>query len=400
MAARNGWIVTFASALAMIVGSGPIVVYTQGSFLRPLTAEFHWSRVQYFLPYTLAGLAGALALPVLGYLADRFGTRRVLLIGIVTFAVASASLATLSGSPLQYAVLMIIVGVAAMSQSNLLYAKMVSSWIDLRRGLALAIVISGFGLGGMIVPPLTAALISAAGWRIARLGLSAAILLVALPAVYFFVFDRPRSGTLAVSSTAAAGTSTREALRTVTLWNLFLAFFFGTAAATAVVTNLVPLLGDHGISAKGAAWALSLVAAGQFLGRLLSGYLLDKVSSPKIGLIWFVCAIAGVLVISRADRLSLAALGSALVGIGYGAEGELAAYFTGRYFGLKNFATIYAIVVAAVIVGAAIGPLSTGYLFDHYGGYAVSLGVIEAALAIAAVCIALLGGYVYKPSAN
>ena len=209
----TGWVVVAASIAALTVGSTGILSYAHNIFLKPMTEEFHWTRAQYFFPFTVAGVLGALLPPFIGRAADRWGIKRVLLPGVIAFALATMNLALLNGSAPQFFVFAILSSATAMFQSPPLYSKAVSAWFDRNRGLALAIAMTGSALGGVLIPPFATVLVQNFGWRTARVALGVAVLLIAVPAVWFGI-EEPKDGAVAKSAAPTQGVDTREAIRT------------------------------------------------------------------------------------------------------------------------------------------------------------------------------------------
>lgn len=396
---NNGWIIVFASMAALTVGSTSILSYAHNVFLKPMTAEFHWTRAQYFSAFSITGVIGAFLPPFIGRAADRWGVKRVLLPGVIAFGLAVMNLALLNGSTAQFMVFAMLSSATAMFQGPTLYSKAVSGWFDQGRGFALALALTGTALGGVLVPPLASLLIDEFGWRIARVGLGIAVLAIAVPSVWFFI-DEPHKQTHAQRSAARAlleGFSAQAAFRSATFWLLLLSFFLSGTAVNAMMTNLGPLITDHGFSQAMATGLVSAVAGGQIAGRFVSGYMLDRFTTPKVGLALLASAAVGTYLLIYSASFAVLAAGAVLLGLGLGAELELAAFYTGRFFGLKNFGQIYGYIFGAYIVGVQAGSFLMGWAFDVSHDYWLGFVGVEAALAIAAVLLVILGPYVFLP---
>ena len=392
------WAVTLASMIALIPGSTAISFYTQSLFLAPLTGEFGWSRGDYFSAVSLAAIIGAFASPLVGLAADRWGVRRVLLTGIVCYGLSNVALGMLSGSLGQYTTLTVISGVFGMVQSPLLYAKAVTGWAGRRRGLALAIALSGTGLGGIVIPPLTGFLIEHFGWRVARYGLGATVILIAIPMVWFFIFEAGQTGGKVfhrVSAQAATGHSLKSAMRTRSFWLLLSAFFLSGAAINGILGNLVPLLTGEGFTMALASGCLSVLAAAQVIGRFISGQMLDVIQTAKIGILLFTSAIIGIALLALGGSISWIVVGAALLGLGLGSELELAGYFVGRFFGRRAFGQIYGIIFGAYTIGVGIGPLVMGRVFDIQQSYSLAILGLEIAIAFASILLLFVPPYTY-----
>ena len=205
---RNRWWVVFATVCALVVGAGPINVFTFGVFLKPITESLGVGRGVFSSALTLHGVIAAFALPVIGWLVDRWGARRILLPGIFVYALATASYALIQASPLVLTFLIFAAtGFFGGVGSPIPYAAVIAEWFDRQRGLALGVGMAGVGLGVALMPQLAAVLISTVGWRFAYVGLALAIVLVAYPRSYCSCANRR------VLRRARTGSKTRRSWR-------------------------------------------------------------------------------------------------------------------------------------------------------------------------------------------
>ena len=388
--------VAVASFVALLLSGSPLIVYAQSVFLEPMTQEFGWSRSEYFLPLSIGGLAGALATPYTGFLADRYGVRRLLIPGVALFGLSYAALGLINDSVIVYAFLILALILSQNAHGTMLYTKAVALWPANRPGFLLAVALAGTAVGGMIVPPLAVYLIEAFGWRGARLGLGLAVLLIALPAAWLFV--KPPGGRNQASPVECPeifGVSAAAALRSPTFWYVALAISLSGMGLNALLANIVPILRSHGFSPALSASALSVIAGAMLVARFGSGYLLDRFNTPKVGLLWFSLAVIGIAIVMATTSTVLMLSGMFLLGVGLGAEMELAAYFTRRYFGTKNYGQIYGYILGLFTVGATSGPLILGAAYDLSGGYTIGILAAEALLFISILLILRLAPYSY-----
>ena len=165
---RNRWWVVFATICGLLVGAGPINVFTFGVFLKPITEDLGLSRGAFSAALTFHATIAAIVLPLIGWLVDRWGARRVVLPGLFLYALATASYGLLQASPLLLTFLIFaLTGLVGGVQSPIPYAAVIAQWFDRQRGLALGIGTAGVGLGVALVPQVAALLIDAVGWRLA-----------------------------------------------------------------------------------------------------------------------------------------------------------------------------------------------------------------------------------------
>src|SRR5262245_39238616 len=205
---RNRWWVVFATICGLLVGAGPINVFTFGVFLKPITEDLGLSRGAFSMALTVHAAIAAIVLPIIGWLVDRWGARRIMLPGLFLYALATASYALIQASPLLFIFLIFaLTGLVGGVQSPIPYAAVIAEWFDQHRGLALGIGTAGVGLGVVVMPQVAALLIDAFGWRLAYVGLAVAVLLVAFPPVAVLYANLP------VMLPARGGRSSRLSLR-------------------------------------------------------------------------------------------------------------------------------------------------------------------------------------------
>ncbi len=154
-----------AAFFGVMAGFGSLIVFTFSVFLKPITAEFGWSREAVSSAFGFAAVSVAVASPKLGQLLDRLGPRRVILPCYIVYALALSSLATLGPHISQFYATFVVTGLVGNATTQMGYSRAVSTWFDARRGLALALVMSGTGAGSILLPALAQWMIEIEGWR-------------------------------------------------------------------------------------------------------------------------------------------------------------------------------------------------------------------------------------------
>src|SRR5262245_9041041 len=149
-----GWWIVLAAGIGLSVSWAPILGFTLGIFLKSLSQEFSWSRGQISLAFTLSAVGLTLAAPFLGWLVDRFGTRRVILSATMLFGLSVLSLSFLSAQLWHLYALFLFAGAVGSGATPLPYSKVISQWFDRKRGLALGLAAVGTSVGMFVMPML------------------------------------------------------------------------------------------------------------------------------------------------------------------------------------------------------------------------------------------------------
>lgn len=385
---RSGWPLLLACMTCY--GLALTHLFTLGLFMEPLQAEFGWTRSEIsgaLLTYSIIALPGA---PLVGWLVDRKGVRTIAIWGMALYALTIGMLSLVGADVWTWWFFYTLVLSAYLLSNTAVWVPAVSARFNRRRGIALAITLSGSGVAAFFLPPAVTWLIDEFGWRSAYVALGASIALISLPLIYFNV---PRG--LAVSRQAEdaaddappVGLSTAEALRSSRFLRLFLVYLFFTAVLTGLNVHFVPMLTAFGADRYSAAFAASMIGIGSIAGRLVTGFLLDRSKGPMIGalvLLPAVLAIATLLLVGAGYWTAMVAL---LFGFAFGAEIDVVGYLSTRYFGFRNFGSIYGVMTAAAALAAGFGPTLAGWAFDRFGDYNDFLAV---GLAICVICIGLV----------
>ncbi len=384
-----GWAVTGAAFTGVMVSFAPIVPFTFSLFLAPLHAAFGWKREALSAAFALAAITVALVSPLIGLLLDRFPPRRILLPAIVIFAIALWSLHGLGPSIGRFYFTYFVLGVAANGTAQFAYTRTVLTWFDRHRGFALALILTGSGVGSLIIPPLTEWMIESHGWRNAY-SMLGGIALLGLPLTALLVRNRPQSSTLDQSHPAASGATVAQALSSPVFWVLALIILLGAFSENGLVTNLSAILTEHGITPAIAALALSVRGGAGILGRLGTGVLIDRFSPQRIQTFILLVSATGIVLLAYAGSTPVALTGAGLLGIGLGSEADVAPYLLARYFGRRHFAMLYGLTWTAYAIGGATGPLTMGHLYDRAGSYEPRFVLYMAGVILAAAFVSLL----------
>ena len=185
-----GWRVVLAACLGVMAGFGSLFVYTFTVFVKPLGAEFGWSREAVSSGFAIGAVTVGLCSPLLGRWIDRYGPRRIILPCMTVFGCGIASLSLLRSGIWQFYVTCFVLGVVGNGAAHLAYSRSISTWFQRRLGMALAFVMVGSGLGAMILPVVAQSIISRSGWRAAYAALGGIALLLGLPLSWRYIRER------------------------------------------------------------------------------------------------------------------------------------------------------------------------------------------------------------------
>jgi predicted MFS family arabinose efflux permease len=252
----------------------------------------------------------------------------------------------------------------------------VSSEFKTSRGLALGVMLAGMGVGGIITPTLTNLLISDFGWRLAYVILGLCWGGLAAVACYFFFYgrsDRLRGMPASAQRPNAVlldGMTAREGLRSPAFAKLAVATLFSNTLLVGIVINQVPLLHGTGLSRDEAVWLVSAAGAGTMLGKVVCGYLADRMPGNILGAFFVALPIVTCLFfMSPSESVWERATPVLALSLAGGGQTHMLTYLTGRYFGLRAYGTMFGFVASVMAVGIGVGPVLAAAVYDHFHSY-------------------------------
>jgi MFS family permease len=389
----HGWLVVAAAFAVTFVGFGS--AYTFSAFVGSLQQDFAASRGSVSLVFSLAGFLYFGLGIVSGPLADRFGSRRLALIGMILTG-AGLALAGVARSLAEvYAAYGLGIGLGV-GCSYVPAIGAVQRWFVRRRGFASGIAVSGIGVGTLVMPPLAALLIAALGWRDAYLALGLLAALVG-GGTALLIENDPRDrglgpdGDLPQAGSSAArahGASVREAVTSRRFLGLYAACLICSFGLFVPFVHLVPYALDHGIAQASAVLLLGIIGVGSTAGRFFLGGLADRLGRRLALLAMFVgMALALAVWAASTGFWALAAFAFAY-GVFYGGFVALLPALVMDYFGGRNVSGIIGILYTSVAFGTLIGPSAAGFAFDISHSYRLAILASVAANLLAATIMA------------
>jgi len=405
-----GWYIVSAAIVGLALGYSVVAVMSFGTFIKPLEESFGWSRGQISLGLSIISYTAIFVFPVAGMLVDKIGAKRVMIPSTFLFAATMASMYFLTPSLWHFYGMCLIIPIMGSGTAPLTYSRLIVAWFDRRRGLALGIGLAGVGIGTSLVPIFATWIMEQYSWREAYLGIGILIIVLVIPAITIIMRDSPSEkglladGDLPVESgdeqsakKTILGFTAKEALKRKSFWLMVGSFGIAGLTTSTILIHLIPLMMDRGMTRVEAAGTFAYLGIALLIGRLAAGYLMDKFFAPRVIIIFLLGPVVGLALFATGVTGTAAAICAALVGMAIGAEFDVMAFFTSRYFGPRNFGQIYGYNYSAFKVGSATGPLIMGIAYDMVGRYDEILWTMSGVMLFACVLVALLPRYPELP---
>jgi MFS family permease len=382
----EGWGVAVAAGIGVLFASFFFLSFAV--FVKPLADEFGGSRQAVSIAYGVMTLGAAFAAPVVGHLLDRHGPRWICAPSLAIAALAFASLGLLTPRLWHLYLTFGIIGLAVMGTGPVVYTRVISTWFERKRGVALSIVVSGAAIGGIVHPSVSQALVDLAGWRTACLLLGAAILVIGVPVATRFV--RQRADGSAALPNAEAGTDVKSALRFRVFWTITVVVFGSTVAMNGPLVHMQALLTDRGLTPGGAAALGSMAGVASLTGRLATGWLVDRFNAVRVAFVLLCLVASGAFLLTSERPLAITITGGFVMAFAAGGELDAIPYLLSRYFGVRSMAALYGFVWSAWGIAGAVGSVVMGRVFDATGSYdGALLGFAAGTAAVAALMLTL-----------
>ena len=409
-----GWWIVLAGA-AMMTLMGTFSYYGMGVFFNSIREDLGWNAAALGAALSLSRIQGGVLAPVVGVLIDRFGSRRLVLIGVLMTGSGFVLLGQTMSLIYFYIVFIFLVqgGVSA-GMGNAPTAA-VANWFSTRRSTALGVMNLGISLGGILAKPL-AEIITAFGWRTALVIAGATVWVVGLP-LAFVIRHRPEDhgylpdgaepepagdahGSAAAASNGGSTAvdarqpdvtySPKQALRTQAFWSIALMFSARHFVTGSVALFLIPLLQERGLSLTDAATILSLMALVGMPGRVGFPWLGDRMDKRAV--------IGFCLVFQSIGLILFTAIGGTL-GIvfflvlyspTYSGVQPLIPAIQADYFGREWFATIRGMMAPVATISVVSAPLVVSAIRDFTGTYEPAFAALGVANILALIFVATI----------
>ena len=405
-----GWWVVLASSIIIFLGTG-IVFYSFGVFIKPLQAEFGWSRTQISLAVCVWALFFGFSGPLVGAWIQKYGAR-VVIAGCALLAGSCYLLLSQIQQLPHLFILMLLLGVGSSGITLIPNQTLVSNWFDKYRGRAMGIMMAGIGLGGLSMPPIANEIIQFSDWRTSFFVLGLLILFLIIPIAALVVRTRPsdmglrpdgagseneiETGGNEESQSTVSGLTVKQAIRTRSFWMLFCAFMLLVFGESGLTVHFVALVDDAGVSSRTAAIFWGLAAGISAGGRLLFGFLADRWNPRNLitathGFHAVAVALLLVVFLGMGIRSWVSLFPFALIyGLSLGGSAVLMPVLVGRCFGLLNFSKLLGLLMSGFAIGVFGGPVLASIIYDTMGNYRIALIVFAIGFVVAACAVSFV----------
>ena len=378
-----GWYVVLGAFLIMGINYG--ARYSFGVFVKPMVLEYHWSRSVISAGMSILILAYGIGGIFSGRLVDRIAPRRLITAGSALVA-AGLFLTPFVREPWQFYITYgLFGGFGSACFGAVVCNSSVGKWFIRKRGMAIGAASIGIGVATMVLAPLAGWVVKVYGWRVGFLGLGGIVLVVGVGLSQWFMGKtRPedygllpdggggteRGGDPTSDGGPRPGPSLGQVLRDSRFWILASCYSIALMAEMSVMVHQVPYAQDQNIDRIAAASSVGVIGMASVLGRFFFGWLSDRIRDAKyaaaIGLFFMA---AGIIVLLKADTVTLLFGSALLFGFGYGSMAPMIPYLVADRFGRHILGTAYGMLTFFMTVGGSIGPIITGYAYDVSGSY-------------------------------
>lgn len=403
-----GWNMVAAAFVVNSISVG-FFFYSYGVLLKTLSDEFEASRFDIAMGLTLSHVVGSLVAPFLGRAIDKYPLKQVMTLG--TLSVGGGFIAiSLCESLIQFYLavgVFVAVGTSAMGMQS--SVKLVANWFVAKRGFTMGIATMGTSLAGILMPPITTALLVALGWRGTFVAFAVFSLMVILPFIRWVVIDRPEDLGLLPDGVSVKGSiqnevepvaecavtpsedvseasfTTRETVRQFKFWNIVVVFGILHGTLGAVLVHLVAFVTDQGISSYEAAYYLSLSALTGIFSKLIFGWLSDHFDVRVAIFLVIVFMVSGLSVLASTPSHWQLAAAILVFGVGSGGVAPLRSTVISKAYGRRRVASAGGLLRLFTLPFVVCGAPLMGWIYDTYGVYQPGFYLLLASLGVGAL---------------
>lgn len=394
---RRAWRIVVLATLGIAANAAASMLYAFGAFTLPWQQAFGWERSQIQSAIAFLFLGAVPSAQLVGWLNRRYGMKRVTSLSLLALSAAYVAMTQMGPSITSLYGFLLLLALCSMGTMHVTWTHLVNLWYDRNRGLALALVLSGTGLAAIIIPAAVSALTARWGWQAGMLLLAVLPAGIVLPLTRLWMVEPGHTADPAQPVVAAprGGIPFRTALRSPRYWALNLALSMVVAAIVAMVTSTVPLLRDKGLDAATAGQVFGSFGLSLIGGRVLVGYLIDRFWAPGVAAVAMALPAVGCWLLSGdgAPDTAMLTVAVMLIGVGAGAEFDIAAFLMARYFGMRDYGHLFGVHLALITLASTLAPWGFGQLYKSSGSYALMLTLCGGMFLGGALMLLPLGRY-------
>jgi len=371
------WIVLAFFILSIYIGG--CVFFGLTAFFEPLKAEFGWSHTQISFAASLRGMEMGILAPLLGFLVDRFGSRKLLFLGVLTVGTGLMMLSQAQTLFMFYAAY-IILGFGAGGCTTMVLMVVVANWFKKNIGKAMGFTASGFGASGLLIPFIVR-LIDVYQWRTTLIILGVGIWVLGIPLVWV-VRNNPEdcgyqpdglppdpAPAEALKKDSDIAPTFKEILRNRSFRYLNVLDFTRMLTASAVILHVMPYLSGEGISRTAAGYAAGAVPLISVVGRLGFGWMGDFIEKRLVMTASYGFMAIGMLIFCFVQKAWLIVTFLIFFSIGFGGSMVIRGAILREYFGTHALGKLLGIVLGAAAIGGIVGPTIAGWVYDTVHSY-------------------------------
>lgn len=399
---KRGWRILVLGGLGISTSVTAAMLYAFSAFVIPIEEAFDWRRGDVQATMTFLSGGAIIAMFAIGWLNRKYGSRQMTLFSLVALMLGYLSFVALPTDAdirwfyFGYALLPLL----GMGNLPITWTQLIGMWFTRSRGLALAIVLSGTGISGALLPTVITWAIQHWDWRAGFVIMAVPLGFLMLPLALLWFRPAPpdaepaHGGHTDPNKDLVAGITSEDALLTRRFWLCNLALTIVVSGVICMLSTAIPLMQDKGLSALEASQVFATYGITLMVGRLAVGYLLDRLWAPGVAAVTLSLPALGCIILATQDAsIPAFVLAMALIGMGAGAEFDLSSFLLARYFGMLDYGRLYGLHMVFLSVVAAASPLLIRELYGLAGNYSIMLQYCIAVFLCGAAALLLLGRY-------
>lgn len=401
-----GWKIVGVTFLTQFIGVG-FIFYSYGVFFKALAADFSGSRLSVSVGLAVMSAMTGLVSPFLGRMLDYGSIRAIMCTGGLLMMIGFLLASRITSLWQLYVILGVVLGPGAAMLGSLSSSTLVANWFIKHRGMALGTSTMGISLSGVIMAPAATALIAGLGWRNTFVVYAAVTFVVIVPSVLMVVVNRPEDMGLEPDGDtppeapqparhAAIGVKTNVEWSTLgtlsqrNFWAISMTIAFNFLANGALLTHIIPHATDLGFTATRAAYILSTIASLGVVGKLLFGWISDRIDKRLA--LWIAISLqsVGMFFIIHVTSYPMLMLAGGIFGLGMGGIVPIWGTLLGSTFGRLSYGRVMGLMSPVMVPVHILGVPFAGWAYDTWGSYERAFWIFLVSYGVAAVSLAFL----------